>query len=73
MAKILFLRILLLGLFSLPAFSDPWLSGKDEFLVKKLEYLSIKNKFSLDSLLSDEQESKKNIKIIDISFLIRLF
>lgn len=34
---------------SFPAFSDPWLSGKDEFKVKKLEYLSIKNNFSIDS------------------------
>ena len=49
MAKILFLKILILGLLPLSAFSDPWLSAKDEFTVKKLEYLSIKNKFSLDS------------------------
>ena len=49
MAKILFLRILIIGLLPLSAFSDPWLSARDEFTVKKLEYLSIKNKFSLDS------------------------
>jgi len=49
MAKFLFLRILIIGLLPLSAFSDPWLSARDEFTVKKLEYLSIKNKFSLDS------------------------
>ena len=31
------------------AFSDPWLSGKEEFNIKKLEYLSVKNGFSIDS------------------------
>ena len=31
------------------AFSDPWISGKEEFKVKKLEYLSIKNQFSIDT------------------------
>ena len=31
------------------AFSDPWLSGKEEFNIKKLEYLSIRNGFSIDS------------------------
>ena len=33
----------------MPAFSDPWLSSKDEFKIKKLEFLSIRNKFSIDS------------------------
>ena len=44
-----FLKILIISFLSFPAFSDPWLSGKDEFKVKKLEYLSIKNNFSIDS------------------------
>ncbi len=44
-----FFKILIISFLSFPAFSDPWLSGKDEFKVKKLEYLSIKNNFSIDS------------------------
>ncbi len=44
-----FFKILIIIFLSFPAFSDPWLSGKDEFKVKKLEYLSIKNNFSIDS------------------------
>ena len=44
-----YFRILLLFTLSSATFTDPWLSGKDEFEVKKLEYFSIKNKFSIDS------------------------
>ena len=43
------LKILLFGILSLQAFADPWLTGKNEFKVKKLEYYSIKNQFSIDS------------------------
>jgi len=43
------LKIILFGTLSLSAFSDPWLTGKNEFEVKKLEYFSIKNQFSIDS------------------------
>ena len=43
------LKILFFGILSMPAFSDPWLTGKNEFEVKKLEYFSIKNQFSIDS------------------------
>ena len=45
----LLIKVFLLGTLSLSAFADPWLSGKDEFEVKKLEYFSIKNQFSIDS------------------------
>ncbi len=45
----LLVNIFLLGIICLPAFSDPWLTGKNEFEVKKLEYYSIKNQFSIDS------------------------
>ncbi len=41
--------IFLLSFFSIQIFSDPWISAKDEFLVKELEYLAIKNGFSIDS------------------------
>ena len=44
-----FLKIFLFVFFSFQAFSDPWLTGKNEFEVKKLEYFSIKNQFSIDS------------------------
>ena len=48
--KILAKKIfILLSIFSVQIFTDPWISAKDEFLVKKLEYLSIKNGFSIDS------------------------
>ena len=40
---------ILLSIFSTQIFTDPWISAKDEFLVKKLEYLSIKDGFSIDS------------------------
>ena len=40
---------ILLSIFSTHIFTDPWISAKDEFLVKKLEYLSIKDGFSIDS------------------------
>ena len=43
------LKIFLFVFLSLQAFSDPWLTGKNEFEVKKLEYFSIKNQFSIDS------------------------
>ena len=43
------LKFFFFGIFSLHIFSDPWLSGKNEFEVKKLEYFSIKNQFSIDS------------------------
>ena len=36
-------------IFSSQIYSDPWISAKDEFLVKELEYLSTKNGFSIDS------------------------
>ena len=42
-------KIFLFVVLSLQAFSDPWLTGKNEFEVKKLEYFSIKNQFSIDS------------------------
>ena len=44
-----FLKVSLFGILSLPIFADPWLTGKNEFEIKKLEYLSIKNQFSIDS------------------------
>ena len=48
--KNIFIKLLIfLSIFSIPAYTDPWLTGKDEFIIKKLEYLSIKNKFSIDS------------------------
>ena len=40
---------ILLSIFSVQILSDPWISAKDEFLIKELEYLSIKNGFSIDS------------------------
>ena len=43
------INIFLFGTLSFSAFSDPWLSGSNEFEVKKLEYFSIKNQFSIDS------------------------
>ncbi len=43
------IKFFFFGIFSLQIFSDPWLSGKNEFEVKKLEYFSIKNQFSIDS------------------------
>ena len=43
------LKIFLFIFLSFKAFSDPWLNGKNEFEVKKLEYFSIKNQFSIDS------------------------
>ena len=43
------LKILFVLCLSQPIFSDPWINGKEEFDVKKLEYLSIKNKFSIDT------------------------
>jgi len=43
------LKIFLFIFLSFQAFSDPWLTGKNEFEVKKLEYFSIKNQFSIDS------------------------
>ena len=43
------LKALFLLFLPLLAFSDPWISGKEEFKVKKLEYLSIKNQFSIDT------------------------
>jgi len=43
------LKVFLSLFLSLQAFSDPWLTGKNEFEVKKLEYFSIKNQFSIDS------------------------
>jgi len=43
------LKIFIFLFLSLQAFSDPWLTGKNEFEVKKLEYFSIKNQFSIDS------------------------
>ena len=43
------LKLFLFGTISLQAFSDPWLTGKNEFEVKKLEYFSIRNQFSIDS------------------------
>ena len=43
------LKYFLFIFLSLQAFSDPWLTGKNEFEVKKLEYFSIKNEFSIDS------------------------
>ncbi len=43
------LKSFLLVFLSMHAFSDPWLSGKNEFEVKKLEYFSTKNQFSIDS------------------------
>ena len=49
MNYLFFFKIFFIYFFALPAFSDPWLNSKDEFLVKKLEFLSIKNKFSIDS------------------------
>ena len=36
-------------IFSSQIYSDPWISAKDEFLIKELEYLSTKNGFSIDS------------------------
>ena len=45
----LLIKVFVIGTLSLSAFADPWLSGKDEFEVKKLEYFSIKNQFSIDS------------------------
>ncbi len=42
-------KALFILFFSHQVFSDPWISGKEEFKVKKLEYLSIKNQFSLDT------------------------
>ena len=41
--------LIFISILSIPAYTDPWLTGKDEFIIKKLEYLSIKNKFSIDS------------------------
>ncbi len=41
--------LIVISVLSVSAFADPWLTGKDEFIVKKLEYLSIKNQFSIDS------------------------
>ena len=43
------LKFFLIGILSFQAFADPWLNGKNEFEIKKLEYLSIKNQFSIDS------------------------
>ena len=43
------LKTFLFVFLSFQAFSDPWLTGKNEFEVKKLEYFSIKNQFSIDS------------------------
>ena len=43
------LKALFILFLPLLAFSDPWISGKEEFKVKKLEYLSIKNQFSIDT------------------------
>ena len=43
------LKILFVLCLSQPIFSDPWINSKEEFVVKKLEYLSIKNKFSIDT------------------------
>ncbi len=45
----IFLKIFLVSFFSSQVFSDPWLTGKDEFKIKRLEYLSTKNEFSIDS------------------------
>ena len=49
MFKKFYLILVFICLFSTFSLADPWLNGKDEFLVKNLEYLSVKNKFSLDS------------------------
>lgn len=43
------LKALFILFLPLLAFSDPWISGKEEFKVKKLEYLSTKNQFSIDT------------------------
>ncbi|MDC2994311.1 capsule assembly Wzi family protein [Gammaproteobacteria bacterium] len=43
------LKALFILFLPLLAFPDPWISGKEEFKVKKLEYLSIKNQFSIDT------------------------
>ena len=43
------LKYFLFIFLSLQGFSDPWLTGKNEFEVKKLEYFSIQNQFSIDS------------------------
>ena len=43
------LKFFLFGILSFQALADPWLTGKNEFEIKKLEYLSIKNQFSIDS------------------------
>ena len=43
------IKIFLFGILSFQGFADPWLTGKNELEVKKLEYFSIKNKFSIDS------------------------